>query len=402
MKVPLLDLKLQYAQIKGEIRSAIEEVLESQQFIFGPKVESFESEIAQYVKADHAIGISSGTDALLISLVALKIGKGDIVITSPFTFFATASAISRVGATPLFVDIDPLTYTISPEKIAETISSLDSDRRKRIKAIIPVHLYGQCADMDSIVDIAKRYNLKIIEDAAQALGAKYLRKDSAEVSQFAGSSGDLGCLSFFPTKNLGGYGEGGMVVTQDAELADRARRLRHHGCRSQKEQYYYDEIGINGRLDALQAAILQVKLKYLDQWTSMRRANADNYNKLFKKTGLIADNDTHDLEEKPLALPYVRSGNFHVFHQYVIRTRKRDMLKGFLDQNGVGCGIHYPCSIHLQPCYQELGYKEGSFPEAEKAAREVLSLPIYPELTEKQQELVVSAVTQFYNKEEMA
>lgn len=402
MKVPLLDLKLQYAQIKDEIASAINEVLESQQFIFGPKLEAFEKEMAHYLQADHAVGVSSGTDALIISLAALKIGNGDIVITSPFTFFATTSTISRVGATPLFVDIDPLTYTISPEKIEETISSLDSDRRSKVKALIPVHLYGQCADIDSIMDIAKRHNLKIIEDAAQALGAKYLGKDSADVSQFAGSSGDLGCLSFFPTKNLGGYGEGGMVVTQDAELADRARRLRHHGCRSQKEQYYYDEIGINGRLDALQAAILQVKLKYLDQWTSARRANADNYNILFKKTGLVADKDIHDLEGKPLVLPYVKNNNFHIFHQYVIRTRKRDKLKGFLDQNGVGCGIHYPCPLHLQPCYQELGYKEGSFPEAEKAAREVLSLPIYPELTEKQQGLVVSTVEQFYNKEEMA
>lgn len=398
MKVPLLDLKLQYGQIKDEIKSAINEVLESQQFIFGPKLEAFEKEIAHYIQANHAIGVSSGTDALLISLLALKIGKGDIVITSPFTFFSTVSTISRVGAIPLFVDIDPLTYTISPEKIEETITSLDSDQRKRVKAIIPVHLYGQCADMNSIVVIAKKHNLKIIEDAAQALGAKYLRKGSADDYQFAGSKGDLGCLSFFPTKNLGGYGEGGMVVTHDAELADKALRLRHHGCRSQKEQYYYDEIGINGRLDALQAAILQVKLKYLDQWNSARRANADKYNKLFKKIGLVTGIDNHDLEEKPLALPYVMNGNYHVFHQYIIRARERDKLKDFLDQNGIGCGIYFPCPIHLQPCYRELGYKEGSFKEAERAAREVLALPIYPELAKKQQELVVSTVDKFYKK----
>lgn len=402
MKVPLLDLKLQYAQIKDEITSAINEVLESQQFIFGPKVETFEKEIAHYLQANHAIGVSSGTDALLISLMALKIIekiKGEFfVITSPFSFFSTAGSISRVGATPLFVDIDPLTYTISPEKIEETISSLEGDQLKRVKAIIPVHLYGQCADMNSIVVIAKKHNLKIIEDAAHALGAKCLSKGSAKAHQFAGSTGDFGCLSFFPTKNLGGYGEGGMVVTQESELADKVRKLRHHGCRSQQEQYYYDVIGINGRLDALQAAILQVKLKYLDQWTSKRRVNADNYNKLFKKTGLVTDIGNHNLEEKPLALPFVRNGNYHVFHQYVIRAPKRNKLKEFLHQNGIGCGIYYPCPIHMQPCYRGLGYKEGSFPEAERAAREVLALPICPELTEKQQKLVVSTVEQFYRK----
>jgi len=410
MKVPLLDLKLQYAQIKDEITFAINEVLESQQFIFGPKVELFEKEIANYLQVEHAIGVSSGTDALLISLMALKIGKEDFVITSPFTFFSTASSISRVGATPLFADISPLTYTISPEKIEETISSLESKQRKRLKAIIPVHLYGQCAEMGSIAEIAKKYHLKIIEDAAQALGAKYLNEGSAESYQSAGTTGDFGCLSFFPTKNLGGYGEGGMVVTQNTDLADMVRKLRHHGSRSQPEQYYYDQIGINGRLDALQAAILQVKLKYLNQWISMRRLKADTYNKLFKETGLVTDIGNHDLEGKPLMLPYVKDGNYHVFHQYVICTRERDKLKEFLKQNGIGCGVYYPLPIHLQPyyqksedfqlCYQQLGlgYKEGSFPEAERAAREVLALPIYPELTDKQQELVVSTVKQFYKK----
>ena len=251
MKVPLLDLKLQYAQIKDEITSAISEVLESQQFIFGPQLEAFEKEIAHYIQVNHALGVSSGTDALLISLMALDIRKGDVVITSPFTFFSTAGSISRVGATPLFVDIDPLTYTISPEKIEETISSLERNQLKRVKALIPVHLYGQCADMDSIMEIAKKYHFKIIEDAAQALGAKYLGKGSSESYQFAGSRGDFGCLSFFPTKNLGGYGEGGMVVSQDELLANKVRILRHHGSRLQQAQYYYDEIGINGRLDAL-------------------------------------------------------------------------------------------------------------------------------------------------------
>ncbi len=396
MKVPLLDLKLQYAQIKDEIRSAIEEVLESQQFIFGPKVESFESEIAQYVKADHAIGISSGTDALLISLMALETGKGDLVITSPFTFFSTASSISRLGATPLFVDIDPLTYNLSPGKIEETITSLNKDQLKKVRAIIPVHLYGQCADMDSIVKISKKCDLKIIEDAAQALGAKYLKGGSDDTYRFAGSRGDFGCFSFFPTKNLGGYGEGGMIVTHHEPQANKIRSLRHHGCRSQQKQYYYDMIGINGRLDALQAAILKVKLKHLDRWTVKRRLNADNYNKMFKETGLVTDREDHKLEEKPLGLPYVRDGHYHVFNQYVIRARERDKLKVFLNQHGIGCGIYYPLPIHLQSCYQELGYKEGSFPEAEKAAREVLALPVYPELTEEQQEIVVATIGHFY------
>lgn len=414
MKVPLLDLKLQYAQIKDEIRSAIEEVLESQQFIFGPKVESFEKEIAQYVKANHAIGISSGTDALLISLMSLGTGKGDLVITSPFTFFSTASSISRLGATPLFVDIDPLTYNLSPEKIEETIASLNKDQLKKVRAIIPVHLYGQCADMDSIVKISKKYDFKIIEDAAQALGAKYLKGGSDDIYRFAGSRGDFGCFSFFPTKNLGGYGEGGMVVTHHESLANKIRSLRHHGCRSQQEQYYYDRIGINGRLDALQAAILKIKLKHLDQWTAKRRLNADNYNKMFKETGLVTDREDHKLEEKPLGLPCVKDGNYHVFNQYIIRARERDRLKKFLNQNGIGCGIYYPLPIHLQPyyqkdidfqlCYQQLGlsYKEGSFPEAERAAREVLALPIYPELTEGQQKLVVSTILQFYKKRNFA
>ena len=311
------------------------------------------------------------------------------------------SSISRLGATPLFVDIDPLTYNISPEKIEETISSLDKDKLKRVKAIIPVHLYGQCADMDSIVEIAKKYRLKIIEDAAQALGAKYKKKGSAKPNQHAGSGSDFGCFSFFPTKNLGGYGEGGMVVTHHELMADKIRSLRHHGCRSQQEQYCYDKIGINGRLDALQATILKVKLKHLNQWTSMRRSNAENYNKMFKETSLITDTGKHDIEVKPIVSPYVKDGNYHTFNQYVIRARERDKLKAFLSQKGIGCGIYYPFPIHLQPYYKGLGYREyreGSFPEAERAAREVLALPIYPELTEQQQELVVSAIEQFYKK----
>jgi len=398
MEIPLLNLKLQYAQIKDEVKSAIDEVLESQQFIFGPKVEAFEREIAEIVNVEHAIGVSSGTDALLLSLMGLGIGSGDLVITSPFTFFSTASSISRVGAIPLFVDIDPRTFMLSPDKVEETISSLSTEQRKKLKALMPVHLYGQCADMDSVLSLAKNYNLTIIEDAAQALGAHCTCGTNPEISKAAGGIGQYGCFSFFPTKNLGGYGEGGMVVTQDAGLANTIQKLRHHGCKSQQEQYYYDTIGINGRLDALQAAVLSVKLNHLDQWTTKRRENAATYDKLFQEAGLVAPEDDTISEEKPVSIPFVREGNYHVFHQYVIRAHNRDQLKTFLGQQGVGCGIYYPLSIHLQECYRMLGYQEGSLPEAEKATREVLALPIFPELTFEQLKAVVTTIKQFYRK----
>lgn len=396
MNVPMLNLKLQYAQIKDEIRRAVDEVFESQQFILGPTVESFEKEVARYTGAACTVGVSSGTDALLLSLMALGIGKDDLVITTPFTFFSTASSISRVGAVPLFSDIDSVTYTMDPGRIEETIASLSGEKRRRVKAIIPVHLYGQCADMESLAETADRHGLRIIEDAAQALGAHYV-KDGAAVKRHAGSVGDCGCFSFFPTKNLGACGEAGMVITGDEALAVKLRSLRHHGCRSQHEQYYYDAIGINGRLDALQAAVLTVKLKHLDEWNTKRRSNADSYNRLFRERGLAAPLDGAEGEEKPLRLPGVRKGNYHIYHQYVIRARNRDGLKGFLDTRGIGCGIYYPVPVHLQPCYANLGLKEGSLPEAERASREVLALPIYPDLTHDQQEAVVAAVADFYN-----
>jgi len=399
MEVPLLNLKLQYAQIKDEVKSAIDEVLESQQFIFGPKVESLERDIAQLVKVEHAIGVSSGTDALLLSLMGLGIGNGDVVITSPFTFFATASSISRVGATPLFVDIDPLTFTLSPDRVEETITSLSPEKREGLKALMPVHLYGQCADMNALLPLARDNNLAIIEDAAQSLGAQCACGSDPGTSKFSGGIGQYGCFSFFPTKNLGGFGEGGMVVTQDGELAKKIYKLRHHGCKSQNEQYYYDEIGINGRLDALQAAVLSVKLNYLDQWTNKRRTNADTYDRLFKEAELVAEENEAISGEKPVKLPFVREGNYHVFHQYVIRAHNRDQLKAFLNQQGVGCGIYYPLPIHLQDCYRTLGYQVGSLPETEQATREVLALPIFPELTLKQLETVVFTIKQFYKKD---
>ena len=397
MKVPLLNLKLQYQQIKDEIRHAVEEVLESQQFILGPTVDSFEKEIARYAQAAYAVGVSSGTDALLLSLMALGVGKGDVVITSPFTFFSTATSISRVGAIPLFTDIDPGTYTLDPARLEETMASLSTEKRRSVKAIIPVHLYGQCADMESLVKIADRYQLRIIEDAAQSLGAHYQREGST-VHEHAGSRGDCGCFSFFPTKNLGACGEAGMVITGQEPLAAKIRSLRHHGCRSQQEQYYYDHMGINGRLDALQAAVLRVKLKYLDQWNTKRRSNADTYRRLFREAGLAAWQDEPGAEGKPLRLPTEKKGNYHIYHQYVVRARERDRLKTFLDERGIGCGIYYPVPIHLQSCYGHLDLREGSLPEAEKASREVLALPIYPELNEDQQHYVVQAVREWYER----
>ena len=395
MNVPMLNLKLQYAQIKDEIQRALDDVFESQQFILGPTVESFEKEIARYTDAVCAVGVSSGTDALLLSLMALGIGKDDLVITTPFTFFSTASSISRVGAIPLFSDIDPLTYTMDPGRLEETIATLAVEKRRRVKAIMPVHLYGQCADMESLAEIASRHQLRIIEDAAQALGAHYM-KDGAAVKRHAGSRGECGCFSFFPTKNLGACGEAGMVITGDEALAAQLRSLRHHGCRSQREQYYYDAIGINGRLDALQAAVLKVKLKHLNEWNTKRRSNADSYHRLFRERRLAAPQDEPGGVEKPLCLPGERKGNYHIYHQYVIRSRNRDGLKAFLDKQGIGCGIYYPVPVHLQPCYASLGLKEGSLPESERASREVLALPIYPELTREQQEAVVNAVEDFY------
>jgi dTDP-4-amino-4,6-dideoxygalactose transaminase len=395
MNVPMLNLKLQYAQIKDEMRRAVDAVFESQQFILGPTVESFEKEISRYTGAAWAVGVSSGTDALLLSLMALGIGKDDVVITTPFTFFSTASSISRVGAIPLFCDIDPVTYSMDPAKLGETIASLPTEKRRRLKAVMPVHLYGQCADMEALAAIANRHQLQMIEDAAQALGAHYV-KDGTTVKQHAGSRGDCGCFSFFPTKNLGACGEAGMVITGDESLALTLRSLRHHGCRSQHEQYYYDAIGINGRLDALQAAVLKVKLKHLDEWNTRRRSNADSYNRFFRERGLAASQDETGGEEYPLRLPVERKGNYHIYHQYVIRARNRDGLKAFLDKRGIGCGIYYPVPVHLQPCYGSLGFKEGSFPESENASREVLALPIYPELTRDQQEAVVNAVADFY------
>ena len=383
MQVPLLDLKLQYERIREEVQREINEVLDSQNFILGPKVEALEQQVASYLHVRQTIGCSSGTDAILLSLMAIGISAGDLVITTPYTFFATTGSISRLGATPVFVDIDPSTYTIAPDLIEKKILGMKRDERKKLKAIIPVHLYGQCADMKSILAIARKYNLKVIEDAAQALGASsYGRK--------AGSMGDLGCFSFFPSKNLGGYGEGGMVAAKSKTLAEKIRMLRVHGS---KKRYHHQIIGYNARMDAIQGAVLKVKFQYFDAWNEARRLCAERYRELFLAPGLAEGEGS---KKGFIGLPSVCKGNYHIYHQFVIRAKRRNQLKKFLNENGIGCEIYYPIPLHLQECYKDLGYKKGAFPESEKAARETLALPIYPELRSDQQEYVVEKVREFY------
>jgi len=372
MQVPLLDLKAQYASIKEEIRAALDEVLESQLFILGPKVEELEKKIAAYSNVKHAVGVSSGSDALLISLMALGIGPGDEVITSPFTFFATAGVIARLRAVPVFVDIDPVTYNIDPEKIEAAVTP-------RTKAIIPIHLFGQCADMQPIMEIAAKHGLIVIEDAAQSLGAEYRGRR-------AGAIGHLGIFSFFPSKNLGGFGDGGMVVTNDEVLYERVKVLRVHGA---KPKYYHKIVGGNFRLDAIQAAVLTVKMKYLDGWSQKRRDNAASY-------------DRQLAEARPIdiVLPKAvyRDGgdrDYHIYNQYTIRTKQRDGLQRFLKDQGVATEIYYPLPLHLQECFKDLGYKKGDFPIAEESAGAVLSLPIYPELSTAQKDYIVEKIREF-------
>jgi dTDP-4-amino-4,6-dideoxygalactose transaminase len=408
MKVPFLDLKFQHHSIKDEIKEAIGAILDSQQFVLGPVVEKFEREMAKYSKAGYAIGVASGTDALLLSLMAIKLKAGDSVITTPFTFFATAGSISRLGAFPLFVDIDPRTYNIDPQKIEEGIER--RGKRSRPKAIIPVHLYGQCADMSPIMEIARRHSLMVIEDAAQALGAEYfgqssefrgqsdykiVRGEEKQERKKAGSIGDLGCFSFFPSKNLGGFGDGGMVVTDNDELAKMISILRVHGISS---RYYHKVIGCNSRLDSLQAAILSVKLKYLDGWIKARQMKANYYNKLFIERGLAFERKGGSPSKGEVILPSIQSYASHSFNYYVIRVKERDLLSKYLKKEEIGTQIYYPLPLHRQECYTYLGYKEGDFPEAERAAKEALALPIYPELSEEMQEYVVEKIGRFFAK----
>lgn len=385
-QVPLLDLKAQYASLRAEIEAAIKEVCESQWFVMGPNVVELEEKIAEYSNAAHGIGVSSGTDALLVALMALDIGPGDEVITTPFTFFATGGVISRLGARPIFCDIDPVTYNLDDdavEKFVEENCTSESGQlvnkitNGRVRALMPVHLFGQTADMVAMMAIAKKYNLKVVEDAAQAIGSE----DSD--GRRAGSIGDIGCFSFFPSKNLGAFGDGGMCTTNDPELAEKLKVLRLHGG---KPKYYHSMVGGNFRLDALQAAILLVKLKYLDQWSTERQENAKRYDAMFEPLA------------PTVGTPAVRDGCRHIYNQYTLRVPNRDELRAHLSEHNIGTEIYYPVPLHLQECFNELGYKEGDCPHSELAAKSVLAVPIYPELTAEQQEYVVNTIDDFVSK----
>ena len=387
MKVPLLDLKAQYETIRPEIEAAVREVLESQHFILGPFVQKCEEEIARYCNVSHAVGVTSGSDALIVCLMAEGIGPGDEVITTPYTFFATVGAITRLGATPVFVDIDPVTYNIAAEQIASKISP-------RTKAIIPVHLYGQSADMRTVLDVAKAHGLIVIEDAAQAIGTEF-------EGRRCGSMGEYGCFSFFPSKNLGAAGDAGMIVTNDAGRAEKLAILRAHGS---KPKYYHRVVGGNFRLDALQAAIVSSKLKHLDDWTEGRRRNAARYNRLFSSSGLnVCDsrewaNGRRGESRMPDVVLPAMPADRHIFNQYVIRVDARDQLRAALQAKGIGTEIYYPVPMHMQECFASLGHRAGDFPESEAAASQTLALPIYPELTDDQARYVVESIRDFYGR----
>ena len=374
VNVPLLDLRSQYLSIRDEVRAALDRVYEGQHFILGPQVTTLEHEIALYCGARYAVGVSSGTDALLSSLMALGIGPGDEVITTPYTFFATAGSIVRAGAHPIFVDIDPASFNLEPSQVEDRITP-------QTRVVLPVHLFGRCADMAPLLALATRHDLAIVEDAAQAIGAQ------TDEGGRAGGIGNLGCLSFYPTKNLGGFGDGGMILTSDPKLRDILRSLRQHGSEG---HYDHPRVGGNFRLDELQAAVLLVKLRRLDGWTEARQIRARHYNEAFRSLDLEGPD--------ALILPEIPKAGRHVFNQYVLRTRQRDDLARWLRSQGVGTAIYYPKSLHLQECLAFLGQKEGDFPEAERAACEALALPIYPELTEEMQTYVIEAVNAFFRK----
>ena len=370
MTVPLLDLKAQYATIRSEIREAIERVCESQRLILGPEVVALEDAVARFCGVKFAVGLSSGTDALLASLMAAGVGSGDEVITTAYSFFSTAGVIVRLGARPVFVDVDPKTFNIDPNQIESRITA-------RTKAILPVHLFGGCADMSPILTAAEKREMFVVEDAAQAIGA------ADDHGRRAGTMGHMGCFSFFPSKNLGAFGDGGMVITNDESLGETLRILRVHGS---KPKYYHATVGGNFRLDTIQAAVLNVKLKYLRSWTERRRHNADRYRLLFEQAGLL----------EFVSVPEDTPG--HIYNQFVARFPDRDDLQGFLRSRGVETEVYYPLPLHIQKCFQELGYRRGNFPHAERAAKESLALPIYPELTGAQIEYVVEQISGFYRR----
>jgi dTDP-4-amino-4,6-dideoxygalactose transaminase len=387
MNVPLLDLQAQYATIKEKVRAAVDGIFESQRFILGAQGAALEEEIARLCGVPFAVGVASGTDALLLSLKALGVGPGDSVVTVPFTFFATAGAVVNLGARPIFVDIEPLGFEMDPERLSEFLSSECAyDRNAKVtvhkatnttvKAIVPVHLYGQCADMDEILDTARRYGLPVVEDACQAIGAAYKGRK-------AGSIGDFGCFSFFPSKNLGGAGDGGMVVTSNGQLAERVRLLRLHGM---QPKYFHSIVGFNSRLDELQAAVLRVKLPHLEEWSQARGKNALKYMSDFVAADLIPY----------ITPPATLRDRTHTYHQFVIRCQKRDALQSFLKDANIGTEIYYPVSLHEQDCFRYLGYRPEDLPQSHAASKETLALPIYPELSDKQRSHVVSSMAAFY------
>jgi len=380
MQVPLLDLRRQYAQVRAEILSALERVCDSQQFILGAEVAQFEKEVSATVGVQETVGCASGTDALWLALVAAGVQPGDSVITTSFSFFASASSVVRAGARPLFVDIDPRTLNLNHELVARRMKTTPN-----LRAILPVHLYGQCADMDSFRSIAAEFRLALIEDAAQAFGASWR-------GERAGSLGKAAAFSFYPTKNLSAAGEAGCVTTQDSQVAERMRSLRNHGSR---ERYFHDEMGWNSRLDGMQAAVLRVKMKHLEEWNRGRRERAAAYDARFTRAGMRASNGNDP--RSPVQFLECLPQAHHIYHQYVVRAQRRDELRKFLVERGVGTEIYYPLPLHLQKCFAYLGYREGDLPEAERAAREVLALPIFPELTDEEQNYVVEIIAEFYS-----
>ena len=390
-KIPIVDLRAQYSALRDEVRQAIDDVNDTQQFILGPAVESFEDQMANYLHCRCSIGVASGSDALLLALMALGVGPGDAVITTPFTFFSTVSAIVRVGARPLFVDVDIDSCLISLDRLNEfLLQRIDAlanqivDRKTglKVQAVLPVHLFGQCCAMNELIALARKYRFKIIEDVAQACGA---RISVAGEERFAGAIGDLGCFSFFPSKTLGAFGDGGLVTTPDPDLAEKVRMLRMHGERT---KYYHEVMGINSRLDSLQAAVLSLKQRFLEQWCQNRIAKAQAYYRLLRQSGLVGNG--------LIGIPELSSDHSHVFNNYVIRVERRDELKQFLARSGIQSEIYYPLPLHLQNCFAHLGYKRGDFPNAETLGEQVLALPLYPEITLEQQETVVKAVSAFY------
>ena len=380
--VPMLDLQRQYEQVRVEVLAAVGRVCASQHYILGAEVEAFERELAGFCGASDAVGCASGTDALWLALAAAGVQPGDLVLTTPFSFFASASAIAHIGARPVFADIDPRTFNLDPTQVE---SFLRSGKRDKLRALLPVHLYGQCADMESLLPLADEFRLSLIEDAAQAIGARWN-------GQSAGSMGVSAAFSFYPTKNLSAYGDAGSITTNSPEMAAHVRRLRNHGS---PRRYIHEELGWNSRLDALQAAILRVKLKYVEQWNEARRERAARYDQLFAAAGLTSASEQPE-NDAPIQLPLTSSQAHHVFHQYVVRAFRRDELREFLSARQIGTEIYYPLPLHLQPAFVYLGYREGDFPQAERAAKEVLALPMFPELTEDEQRWVVKSIADFY------